>query len=174
MGGLFFSAPLEHARRYASPGALQQWHRMEFVSDLNSVGGTLAPLRALTGRCEFWKREGFYEGKRRLRRERDERRRIYRHRKGILDHPITGARKPFSDFEARIWLLLEARWAIGRILLVNGRRANIVNLDRDQVSHSLRYVATAWGWSVNRALRFLRRLEMDAQITAQRTQRRQS
>jgi hypothetical protein len=73
MGGLFFSAPLEHARRYASPGDHQQWHRMEFVSDLNSAGGTLAPLRALIGRCEFWKCEGFYEGKRRLRAARQTR-----------------------------------------------------------------------------------------------------
>jgi hypothetical protein len=87
--------------------------------------------------------------------------------RGILDHPIVGARKQFSYFEAWVWLLLEARWARGRIHVANGHGANIVDLDRGQVSHSLRYMATAWGWKIKRVRTFLRRLETDTQIGTQ-------
>ncbi|MGB6795120.1 MAG: hypothetical protein WBE48_00710 [Xanthobacteraceae bacterium] len=87
--------------------------------------------------------------------------------RGILDHPIVGARKPFSYFEAWIWLLSKARWASGRIHVANGHGANIVNLERGQVSHSLRYMATAWGWKIKRVRTFLRRLETDTQIGTQ-------
>jgi hypothetical protein len=84
--------------------------------------------------------------------------------RGILDHHIVGARKPFSYLEAWIWLLLEARWASGRIQVANGR---VVNLERGQISHSLRYLATAWGWKTKRVRTFLRRLETGTQIGTQ-------
>lgn len=87
--------------------------------------------------------------------------------RGILDHPIVGARKPFSYFEAWIWLLTEARWASGRIHVANGSGGKIVNLERGQLSHSLRYMATAWGWKIKRVRTFLRRLETDTQIGTQ-------
>ena len=63
--------------------------------------------------------------------------------------------------------MLRARWARERIHVANGRGGKIVNLERGQLSDSLRYMATAWGWSVNRVSRFLRRLETDTQITTQ-------
>ena len=91
--------------------------------------------------------------------------------RGSLDHRIVGARKPYSDFEAWCWLLFEAAWKPRRVAVIN-RNSNhtTITLERGELSHSLRYMAKAWGWrSPMRVKRFLTRLETDAQIETQTT-----
>lgn len=78
--------------------------------------------------------------------------------RGVLDHPIVGARKPYSRHDAWEWLLFEAafkprRYAAGSI---------VVTLDRGQLAHSTRYMADAWGWSEAAVRRFLTRLKTGA------------
>src|SRR5262249_32474559 len=72
-------------------------------------------------------------------------------------------------FEAWVWLLFEAAWKPRRIGVVNRHGVyTAVNLERGQLSHSLRYLAKAWGWRSDKRVRtFLNRLKMDAQIDAQ-------
>jgi hypothetical protein len=87
--------------------------------------------------------------------------------RGILDHPVVGAGKSYSDFEAWIWLLTEAVWKPRRIRVTNGRAVGTVELKRGQLSHSRSYMAKAWGWSEKRVRTFLYRLETDRQIVRQ-------
>ena len=87
--------------------------------------------------------------------------------RGILNHPVVCARKPYSDFEAWCWLIFEAVYTPQRVRLTNGRAVEFVELKRGQVAHSLRYMATAWGWSDKRVRGFLFRLKRDRQIDAQ-------
>jgi hypothetical protein len=42
--------------------------------------------------------------------------------RGVLDHPVVGARRPFSDFEAWLWLLFEAAWKPQRAFPTAERR----------------------------------------------------
>src|SRR5262249_46081072 len=89
--------------------------------------------------------------------------------RGVLDHPKVGARKPYSYFEAWCWLLFEAAWKPKRIAVHNRNGANtMLALKRGQLSHSVRYMAKAWGWRSDFRVRtFLNRLKSGAQINTQ-------
>jgi hypothetical protein len=84
--------------------------------------------------------------------------------RGILDHPIVGVRKPYSDLEAWLWMLLEAAWKPKRIRVDGGRTRMVVTLERGQLSHSRSYIAEAGGWTEKSVRCFLSRLECDQQI----------
>jgi len=88
--------------------------------------------------------------------------------RGALDHPIVGVQKPFSRFEAWTWLLTQATFKPKRVRVSNGRSDSTLTMQRGQLSHSLRYIATAWGWSVKSVRTFLSRLETDRQIETQK------
>jgi hypothetical protein len=87
--------------------------------------------------------------------------------RGILDHPLVGARKPYSALEAWLWFLLEAVWKTQRIGFQAGRYIGTLELERGQLSYSLRFIARKLGWSVKRVRAFLDRLEADGMITTQ-------
>jgi hypothetical protein len=87
--------------------------------------------------------------------------------RGILDHPVVGAKKPYSHLETWQWLLLEAAWKPHRVPISNGRTRCVLSLDRGQLSYSLRFMASKWGWSVKRVRTFLDRLEPDQMVTTQ-------
>lgn len=84
--------------------------------------------------------------------------------RGALNHPLTGAEKPYSRFEAWVWMLDRARYEPGRVRVSGGNVYQTIALERGQFSDSLRYLATAWGWQKTRVSTFLRHLENDAQI----------
>ena len=83
--------------------------------------------------------------------------------RGVLAHPIVGARQPYSHLEAWSWLLFEAAWKSRRC----AAGSVIVELERGQLVHSLRYMAKAWGWPETNVRRFLARLKADAMIRAE-------
>src|SRR5262249_54287555 len=87
--------------------------------------------------------------------------------RGALDHPVVGARKPFSKFEAWLWLLFEAAWKPRRVRVTSGRAEQYLTLERGQLSYSRSYMVTAWGWKEKGVRGFLFRLERDRQITRQ-------
>ena len=87
--------------------------------------------------------------------------------RGVLDHPIVGARKPYAESEAWLWLLFEAAWRARRVRVTNGRTVGSVGIERGQLSYSRSYMATAWGWSEKRVRTFLNRLETDRMIAPQ-------
>ena len=87
--------------------------------------------------------------------------------RSILDHPLVGARKPYSRLEAWEWLLLEAAWKPRRSGFQAGRHIGTICLERSQLSHSLRFMASKWGWSVKQVRTFLVGLETDTMIATQ-------
>jgi hypothetical protein len=88
--------------------------------------------------------------------------------RGSMDHSIIGVAKPYSAYEAWHWMLFAAAYKNYRVIASNGNARAVVNLNRGQMSHSLRFMAKAWGWSIKRVRTFLSRLEMDTQIDTQR------
>jgi hypothetical protein len=82
--------------------------------------------------------------------------------RGILDHPVVGARKPYTRHDAWEWLLLEAAWKPRRC----DAGGIVVELKRGQLVHSTRYIAKAWGWPETNVRRFLTRLKTGAMIGA--------
>ena len=88
--------------------------------------------------------------------------------RGALNHPISGASKPYSRFEAWVWLLEQAAFKPVRVRVSNGHSHSALTIKRGQLSHSLRYMATAWGWTVKSVRTFLARLESDTQIGTQK------
>ena len=83
--------------------------------------------------------------------------------RGVFDHPIVGAQKPYSKFEAWAWLIFEAAWKARRY----DAGGFTVPLERGQVAHSIRYMAEAWGWHRSSVERFLTRLKTDTMIETQ-------
>jgi hypothetical protein len=89
--------------------------------------------------------------------------------RGILDHPVVGAKKPYSKYEAWSWLVFAAVWKPMRVGVINRHGAHtVVNLERGQLTFSQRFLAEAWGWSDFRVRTFLKLLETHAQIIAQK------
>lgn len=80
--------------------------------------------------------------------------------RGIFDHYLFKSKEPFSRREAWLWLLSEAEWRPQR-RMVSGQ---IVELSRGQLSHSVRFMAEAWGWSKSAVDRFLGRLKTETMI----------
>ena len=83
--------------------------------------------------------------------------------RGILDHPIVGARKPLTRHDAWEWLLFETAWKSRKYA---GTCSIVVDLERGQLAHSTRYMSKAWGWPETTVRRFLSRLKTGAMIGA--------
>jgi hypothetical protein len=89
--------------------------------------------------------------------------------RGILNHPQIGAKKPYSRFEAWTWLIFEAAWKPRRVGVHDRHGAlSVVNLERGQLTFSLRFMAEAWGWSVKAVRSFLNLLERQSMIGTKR------
>lgn len=80
--------------------------------------------------------------------------------RGIFEHHVFNDGQPFSRREAWLWLLAEAAWK-GRIKAVPGSG---IRLSRGQLSHSIRFMASAWNWDKARVERFLGRLKTETMI----------
>jgi hypothetical protein len=70
-------------------------------------------------------------------------------------------------FHAWLWLVSQAAWKSTRVTVSNGRTSEIVELERGQLSHSRRFMATSWGWSEKRVRTFLNRLQKGGMIDLQ-------
>ena len=81
--------------------------------------------------------------------------------RGIWDHPVFKS-EPFTEREAFMWLVGAAAFRPRR---VRGPAGGI-ELQRGQVAHSLRFMASKWKWKEPRVRRFLTRLKNDAMIDA--------
>jgi hypothetical protein len=74
--------------------------------------------------------------------------------RGIFEHPAF-QREPFTQREAWLWLVSEAAFK-ERSKRADGK---VINLQRGQLCHSIRFMAEAWQWSKSRVDRFLTMLE---------------
>ncbi len=89
--------------------------------------------------------------------------------RGLLDDPRFKPRGPYSDFEAWFWLIEFAAHTVHDVAVSNGRHREIVRLEPGQMTHSIRFLAKAWGWPNKRVQRFLRVLRSDLSVTTQTT-----
>jgi hypothetical protein len=80
--------------------------------------------------------------------------------RGIWDHPLLASNEPFTRREAWLWLVSEAAWKPRR------RRVGltVADLARGELSHSLRFLAEAWGWPKSNVARFLEMLKTETMI----------
>ncbi|MDB5358867.1 MAG: hypothetical protein JWO51_164 [Rhodospirillales bacterium] len=82
--------------------------------------------------------------------------------RGWMDTPALSENDPFSRREAWIWMVEQAAYAERKISIAG----KTVTLVRGQFSHSLRFMAKAWGWEEPKVRRFIGRLKTDALIDA--------
>lgn len=80
--------------------------------------------------------------------------------RSIWDHKFFEDDKVFSERLAWIWLLSEAVWRPTRTRVGN----LMVDLDRGQIAHSVRFMADKWGWHRSKVERFLNRLKTESMI----------
>lgn len=84
---------------------------------------------------------------------------LYTISRAVFDHPAF-KQEPFTEREAWVWLIGEAQWKNNR-KRINGQ---IVELERGQLSHSIRFLSIRWDWSISRVNRFLKRLKTETMI----------
>lgn len=80
--------------------------------------------------------------------------------RGVFDHPLLSTGEPYSRREAWLWLVSEAAWKPRKV----GRAGAVIELERGQLAHSVRFMAGAWGWSKSSVDRFLTRLKTGTMI----------
>lgn len=82
--------------------------------------------------------------------------------RGWLKNPVFGNRKrePFCRAAAWAWMIEEAAYEL-RKTRIGGK---VVELQRGQFSHSLRFMAEAWGWHRNKVARFIDELGAEGMI----------
>ena len=84
--------------------------------------------------------------------------------RSVWDHAMFGKARAFSELEAWLWLLSSAVWGPRKVRLGN----RVVCLQRGQLIHSLRFLASRWGWSPMKASRFLGCLEDEGMVSQKR------
>lgn len=86
----------------------------------------------------------------------------YQMQRGWLDNPaLQGG--PFDRRSAWAWLIEKANWKPGPY----PAGGCTIDVERGQLCHSYRYIATAWGWSVGAVQRFINRLKTDTMVDTQ-------
>ncbi len=85
----------------------------------------------------------------------------------IFDHPVVGPEKPYSRFEAWLWLVSAAAYLPRRVSVKNGQTRSVVTLQRGQATFARSFLAEAWGWTEKRVRTFLKQLERERQIDLQ-------
>lgn len=80
--------------------------------------------------------------------------------RSVRDHWLYEENRTFSKYEAWIDLLMDANHKDKKILF----DGNLMEVKRGQVITSLRKICTKWGWSNNKAKRFLNLLQEDGMV----------
>jgi hypothetical protein len=79
--------------------------------------------------------------------------------RGLFGHPFF-KREPLTEREAWTWMIGEAAWKATRVRI---NRATF-SVERGQLVHAMRYLASRWQWSEPRVRRFLARLKREGMI----------
>lgn len=79
--------------------------------------------------------------------------------RGVWDHPVFRPGK-FTDAQAFIWLISEASWRPRTIR----DKSFVIDLERGQLTHSLRFLAKKWQWRHDAVKRYLLKLEKHAMV----------
>ena len=85
----------------------------------------------------------------------------YQMHRGWQEHPFFGD-EPFSKRDAWAWMIEEAIYMDGgSVRNLNGRQVLVM---RSQFSHSLRFIAEAWGWDDSKVDRYLKKCQSAGMI----------
>lgn len=79
--------------------------------------------------------------------------------RGVFEHAFF-KHEPFTEREAWLWLIGEARWKRQRVRIGH----ELIDIERGQLVHSERHMATTWQWSKSRVHRFLLLLKNEAMV----------
>jgi len=90
--------------------------------------------------------------------------------RSLIEHKIIGFKTPYSKAEAWIWMVCEARFKDKSEQINFGSGERQIKTPRGSFTHSLRFMAKAWGWSTHKVIRYLSCLESDLMLTQKRTQ----
>ena len=88
----------------------------------------------------------------------------------LMEHPVIGFKKPLTKAEAWIWMLCEARFEDTKEWRNFGGKERLIDMPAGTLSHSLRFISGAWGWSIKKIKTFLKVLENEKQIAQNVTQ----
>lgn len=88
----------------------------------------------------------------------------------MFQHGIVGARKPYSKFEAWLWMIAEARYKEKTEIISFGDKDRTVITPRGSFTHSLRFLSNQFGWGINRTRNFLKLLQNDFMIVSKQIQ----
>lgn len=88
--------------------------------------------------------------------------------RSILDHWLWKSKKPFDERSAWIDLILLANYKDTKIPY----KGEIVTCERGSVNLSISFLAKRWGWSRDKAMRFISILECDQMCTLNATRHR--
>jgi hypothetical protein len=83
----------------------------------------------------------------------------YRVHRKWMNNPVF-KQEPFTECQAWIWLIEEVAFQPRRVRSGD----TVIELERGQLSHSLRFMAEAWGWSKSRVGRFVDRLQSETMV----------
>ncbi|MED5548994.1 MAG: hypothetical protein VX529_06500 [Pseudomonadota bacterium] len=75
--------------------------------------------------------------------------------RGLWNDPDFDDGAPMTQREAFIWMVAEAAWKSRKVR----RGSAVLEIERGQLAHSVRFMAEAWGWSKSAGHRFLKSLE---------------
>jgi hypothetical protein len=87
--------------------------------------------------------------------------------RGLLSHPRFKPAGAFTNAEAWLWMINAAAFKPHSVVVMTGRQRRTIELQRGQLSYSVRFLAKAWGWSPGRVQRFLDDLQTDTSIDTQ-------
>ena len=76
-----------------------------------------------------------------------------------MRHPFF-KKEPYTEREAWMWLIEQAAWKAHR----HRAGSYVFNLERGQLSASVRFMGEAWQWSKSKVQRFLVRLKTDTMV----------
>jgi len=83
--------------------------------------------------------------------------------RGVFKHPLFDNGKPYTELEAWLWLLSEAKWRDGRYRVTSKSRA-LVTLKRGELSSAIRGMADVWNWSKSSVKRYIDLLKSETMI----------
>lgn len=84
---------------------------------------------------------------------------FYLMHRDAMNHPLF-AGEAFTRFQAWEWMIREACWKDSSTRV----KGKSITLKRGQFTHSIRFMADAWGWTKDRVARFVNALETETMV----------
>ena len=84
--------------------------------------------------------------------------------RSLINHDLVGFKKPYTKAEAWIWMLTEAKFEDTKEYRDFGGKERLIDMPRGTLTHSLRFMSKAFGWSTCKLKTFLNHLQNEKNI----------